>query len=413
MVAAERSSRASRCGSRRAAEARRLPAVRIAVVGLTWPHRGGIAHYGTLLVRALRRRHEVCFVTLRRQYPKLLFPGRTQHDRSTVNLVEQDHPWLDSINPLTWLATAWRLRRGAHDLVLIHWWHPFFGPCFGTVANLLLLSARTPVAFLCHNVMPHERSRLDRLLTRFAFWRARHFIVHSEADRALLRALKPAALIRRGDHPRYDFFAEQGVLDRQGARRRLALEQDARVLLFFGYVRPYKGLRHLLDALPAIVRECPCTLLIVGEFYEPQEPYRDLIAAHGLQERVRIVDRYVDNEEVGLYFGAADVAVLPYESASQSGVAQIAFGLGVPVITTDVGGLGQAVEHGVTGLLVPPRAPDRLAEAVIGYFRDGWDPRLRAELERRAGGSGWQSMVEVIEALLQVPAGRPAGKAAA
>jgi glycosyltransferase involved in cell wall biosynthesis len=375
------------------------PAARIAVLGLTYPHRGGIAHYCTLLVRQLRQSHEVDFFTLRRQYPKWLFPGRTQHDGSAVGLVEPDQPCMDSINPLTWLATARRLGRGHYDLVLIQWWHPFFGLCFGTIANLVLLTSRTPVGFLCHNVMPHERTRLDLILTRFAFWRARLFIVHSKADMAQLRGIKPDALIRQGDHPRYAFFA-QGAPDRASARRRLAVGPDDRVLLFFGYVRRYKGLRHLLQAMPEIVRECACTLLIVGEFYEPKQPYLDMIAEHDLQEQVRIVDRYVDNEEVSLYFRAADIAVLPYESASQSGVVQIAFGLGVPVITTDVGGLSQAVEHGRTGLIVPAGSPDRLAEAVIAYFREGCDARFRAQIAERAAEGGWQALVKVVEALL-------------
>jgi glycosyltransferase involved in cell wall biosynthesis len=375
------------------------PAARIAVLGLTHPHRGGIAHYCTLLVRQLRQSHEVDFFTLRRQYPKWLVPGRTQHDGSAVGLAEPDQPCMDSINPLTWLATAWRLRRGDYDLVLIQWWHPFFGLCFGTIANLVLLTSRTPVGFLCHNVMPHERTRLDLLLTRFAFWRARHFIVHSEADLALLRGIKPDALIRQGDHPRYAFFAH-GAPDRASARCRLAIDPDDRVLLFFGYVRPYKGLRHLLQALPEITRQCACTLLIVGEFYEPKQPYLDMIAEHGLEKRVRIVDRYVANEEVSLYFRAADVVVLPYESASQSGVIQIAFGLEVPVITTDVGGLSQAVEHGRTGLIVPAASPDRLAEAVLAYFREGCAALFRAQIAERAGEGGWQRMVRVVEALL-------------
>jgi glycosyltransferase involved in cell wall biosynthesis len=377
------------------------PRARIAVLGLTHPFRGGIAHYCTLLVRELRKSHEVAFVTLRRQYPKLLFPGRTQHDQSAASLAEPDDPWIDSVNPLTWLATAWRLRRGGYDLVLIQWWHPFFGLCFGTIANLLLLTSRTPVAFLCHNVLPHERSRIDRLLTGFAFWRASRFIVHSQADLALLRALKPAALIRQGEHPRYAFFGAAGAPDRADARRRLGLDPDERVLLFFGYVRPYKGLRHLLDALPAIQHACPCRVLVVGEFYEPKQPYLEQLAAHGLGERVRIVDRYVDNEEVSLYFSAADVVVLPYESASQSGVAQIAFGLGVPVITTDVGGLGQAIEHDRTGLMVPPRDPAALAAAVIRFFDEGCAERFRAAIEARAAGAGWQSMAEVVLSLLQ------------
>lgn len=374
---------------------------RIAVVGLSYPHRGGIAHYSTLLVRELRRGHDVCFVTLRRQYPRWLFPGRTQYDRSCVHLVEPNLPWLDSLNPATWLATAFRLRRGAFDLVLLQWWHPFFGLCFGTIANILQVTSSTPVAFLCHNVVPHERTRVDRLLTRFAFWRTRAFIVHSEADQRELQALAPVARVCRGAHPRYAFFADQVGCDPTAARRRLDLDADAEVLLFFGHVRPYKGLIHLVRALPEIIRHCDCVLLIVGEFYEPKQPYLDAVAELGVQDRVRIVDRYVDNEEVGVYFGAANVVVLPYESASQSGVAQVAFGFGVPVITTDVGGLAEAVEHDRTGLIVPSRTPAALADAVVRYVRDGLESRFRAAIEERGRCSGWDSMVGVIQALIE------------
>jgi glycosyltransferase involved in cell wall biosynthesis len=382
---------------------------RIAVVGLSHPHRGGIAHYSTLLVRELRRSHEVCFVTLRRQYPGWLFPGKTQYDRSEVPLVESNHPWIDSLNPLTWLATAFRLRRGNFDLVLIQWWHPFFGPCFGTIAHLLMLTSRTRVAFLCHNVTPHDRTRIDRLLTKFAFWRVRHFIVHSEADERELRALEPKAQVQRSMHPPYEFFADHGGCEMATARRRLGLDVDVKVLLFFGYVRPYKGLIHLVRALPAIVDRCDCILLIVGEFYDPKQPYLDLITELGIQDRVRIVDRYVANEEVTSYFGAANVVVLPYESASQSGVAQVAFGLGVPVITTDVGGLAEAVEHGRTGLIVPSRAPAALAEAVVRYCQEGLETHFRDQIRSQARTSGWQSMASVVEALIEDARSPPAG----
>jgi glycosyltransferase involved in cell wall biosynthesis len=331
-----------------------------------------------------------------------LFPGRTQYDRSSVHLVEPNHPWIDSLNPLTWLATAFRLRRGDFDLVLIQWWHPFFGLCFGTIANVLMLTSPTPVSFLCHNVTPHERTRMDRLLTRFAFWRTRRFIVHSEADERELRALEPRARVYRSVHPPYAFFADQAACAPAAARRRLGLDDGTLILLFFGYVRAYKGLGYLVRALPAILRGCDCTLLIVGEFYEPKQPYVDLIAELGVQDRVRVVDRYVDNEEVGTYFGAANVVVLPYESASQSGVAQVAFGFGVPVITTDVGGLAEAVEHGHTELIVPSRAPAALAEAVVRYVRDGLEPGFRAEIAHRRGRSGgWERLVGVIEALIE------------
>ena len=372
----------------------------IAVLGLSYPFRGGIAHYSTLLVRELRRHHPVRFLTLRRQYPAFLFPGQSQYDDSAATITEENEPIIDSINPLTWLRTAFTLWRGGYDLVVVQWWNPFFGLAFGTITNLLGLVSRARICFLCHNVLPHEGSLLDRWLTGYAFWRATHFVVHSEQDKANLLALAPRAPVTKTRHPTYAVFGAQDLCDKAAARGQLGLRADRPTLLFFGLIRPYKGLEYLLRAMPLVAREVDCLLLVVGEFYEPQERYTRLIEDLRVGERIKLVDRYVKNEEVSVYFRCADVVVLPYVDATQSGVMQIAFGLEVPVITTNVGGLPESVEDGCTGYVVASRSPEQLADAIVRFYRDAREPSFRKEIARRKGEFDWRQETDAITGLL-------------
>jgi glycosyltransferase involved in cell wall biosynthesis len=372
----------------------------IAVLGLSHPFRGGIAHYSTLLVRELRRHHPVRFLTLSRQYPAFLFPGKSQYDDSAATITEENEPIIDSINPLTWLRTAFTLWRGGYDLVVVQWWNPFFGLAFGTITNLLALVSRARICFLCHNVLPHEGSLLDRWLTGYAFWRATHFVVHSEQDKANLLAFAPRAPVTKTRHPTYSVFGAQDLGDKAAARGQLGLRPDRPTLLFFGLIRPYKGLEYLLRAMPLVAREVDCLLLVVGEFYEPKERYTRLIEDLHLGERVKLVDRYVKNEEVSLYFRCADVVVLPYVDATQSGVVQIAFALEVPVITTDVGGLPESVEDGCTGYVVASRSAEQLAEAIVRFYRDAREPLFRKEIAKRKGEFDWRQETEAITGLL-------------
>ena len=369
---------------------------RFVVVGLTYPFRGGISHYSTLLVRTLRRRYQVEFLTLKRQYPGLLFPGQSQYDYSATTLDEPNQPILDSLNPLTWIRAARRINQLAPALTVIQWWHPFFAPPFGVMAHLLNNLQQRRLCFLCHNVMPHESNPLQSALTRFAFRKAPFFVVHSEQDRAQLLALKPSARVRRGSHPTYDEFATEEVPSKGEARAMVGVENKP-TLLFFGLVRAYKGLRFLIEALPIIREQIDCQLVVAGEFYDDPQPYLDLIAKLGVTGHVRVVNEYIPNESVANYFHAADVAVLPYVSATQSGIVQIAFGVHRPVITTNVGGLPEAVEHGVTGLVVPPEDRSAIASAVIDYYQRDLEEQFQRNIQSQKDRFDWDQEVEFLE----------------
>ncbi|MCF6290872.1 MAG: glycosyltransferase [Desulfobacterales bacterium] len=368
--------------------------MKIALVGLTHPFRGGISHYTTLLCRTLQEKHEVEFYTLKKQYPVFLFPGTTQMDSSKESLTVDNIPCLEPMNPLSWIAAHKKIRAQAPDFILFSWWHPFFAPCFGTLARLAKF-AKIPSCFLCHNVLPHEQSLLDRLLLRYALRAAPVFITHSARDRDSLLTIIPRARVLVNPHPGYTAFSGDHAPSRAEARAALGLS-GRKVLLFFGLIRKYKGLRFLLDAMTELPAEEGYHLLIVGEFYEDRAEYRQAVELLQDRGQLTLVDRYVANEEIGNYFRAADILAAPYATASQSGVIQMAYGFQVPVLASRVGGISEAVADGVTGLLVEPGNPHEIAAAAKRFFSDT-DTPFHENISRENEKNSWQHLVNTIE----------------
>ncbi|MFH0963088.1 MAG: glycosyltransferase, partial [Planctomycetota bacterium] len=255
------------------------------------------------------------------------------------------------------------------------------------------------------NVVAHEDSALSRALTKAALATGRGFIVHSAQDEANLRRMFPGRAIRHAIHPSFEFFRAAG-LTREEARGRLGVEGN--VVLFFGIVRPYKGLEYLLRAMPRVLESTEVTALVVGEFWEPREKYEKLIEQLGIGGRVRIVGEYVPNEDVELYFAAADLVALPYRSATGSGVVQVAYAFERPVVATSVGCFTEVVRDGRTGYLVPQCDSEALALAIARFFskadREAMSRAIRAEREKFS----WNHLVETIEGLAQEIARRRA-----
>ena len=367
--------------------------MRIALVGPLHPWRGGIAQYLGLLGEALTERAEVRAVTFTRQYPGFLFPGRSQRDPDAPRPTFAVAPLLDSIGPWTWGRSTRHLEAFAPGLVILKWWIPFFAPAFAyTVGPLRRRGTR--VVLVCDNLVPHERRPGDRALTNLMLRASDGYLVMSESVERDLDALKPGATRRRVTHPFYAQF-DRGRYTRETARARLSL--DGEVVVFFGYVRRYKGLDVLLRAWPRVRARRPATLVVGGEFYEDAAPYRELASAAG--GSVRLLDRYLGDDEVEALLKAADVVVLPYRSATQSGVTHVAYALGVPVITTDVGGLRETVRPGETGMVVPPEDPEALAGAIVEFFERGMGPSLRAGVEALRAAHSWSALADQVVAL--------------
>ena len=375
--------------------------MKCALIGPTYPFRGGIAHYTTLLCHHLRRGHQVEFISFRRQYPDWLFPGRTDREPSRPLLAEECQRMLDPLQPWTWVQAARRIESFAPDLLLLQWWVPFWAPVWWSILWLVRRQARPRVLFISHNVLPHEASRVDRFLARRVLGQGDAIVVHSRRDRDDLLRLLPGADVRVTAHPTYEVFA-QAASSPTEARRTLGLDDETRVILFFGFVRAYKGLHYLIEALPRVLVHLDAHLLVAGEFWDDPAPYRERIRFLGLDGRVTLVDRYVPNEEVGAYFAAADLVALPYLDATQSGVVQIAFGFGVPVVTTTVGGLVETVQDGATGFLVPPGDSEALAAAILRYFQEDLGPIFRTNIRAQRDRFSWERLVMLIEELAGV-----------
>lgn len=371
---------------------------RFCLVGPAYPFRGGISHYNTSLARELAKRHDVHVVNFTRLYPDFLFPGRTQLDESARAFAVESRRLIDSVNPFTWIRAGVHIARWKPDRVLVQWWHPFFAPALFTICLVLAIARRGKVIFVCHNVLPHERSLVDRLLAGLAFSMPHAFLVQSNEDREKLVSLRRGAIVHVHPHPIYDFF-RTGTVTREEARERVGARSGVPLVLFFGYIRPYKGLRFLLEAMPAVRERTGAELLVVGEFYEKSAPYLELVERLALGDAVRFVDRYVGNEEVESFFMASDLVVLPYVSATQSGIVQIAIAFDRPVIVTAVGGLPEAVSEGRTGFVVPAGDPAAIAETVSRFFVEGWGARMAPFFEEEKKRFSWEAMAGAVEDL--------------
>ena len=369
----------------------------IIIVGAATPWRGGIAHHTALLFQELSKRHSVQVITFTRQYPGFLFPGKTQSEVDEMIRIPTEMR-IDSMNPITWLRTGWEIKKRRPDLLIFTYSLPFFGPCYGTIARVATRRTETKVLFLCHNIVPHERRPGDVAFTKYVLNSADFFIVQSDAVERDLKSFFPNARYRKIPHPVYNIFGSS--VEKRFAREKLGIS-DERVLLCFGYVRAYKGLRTMLEAMPMILKEMDVRLLVVGEFYDNRESYEQLISDYGLRQHVTVVSDYVANETVALYFSAADVAMLPYTSATQSGIAQIAYNFNKPVIASNVGGLGEVVRDGVTGFVVPPKDAAALAHAVLRYFKEWREKELAANVELEKKKYSWEAMGVAIEELVR------------
>lgn len=351
---------------------------RIGVVGPVHPFRGGIAHFTEMTIEGLSKRgHNVHPVSFSRQYPELLFPGKTQFepDDEAPASVQGTPRLLDSLNPVSWVRTAWHLRDQAPDVVVFQYWMPFFAPAYGTIARILQWAGISSIAIV-HNALPHERHAGDAWLSRFFLRACDGHVVMSDAVAEDLRSLRRAdAAVRRIEHPVYERFGDSVPVD--DARAALNLPPDVPVLLFFGFVREYKGLHVLLEAFPQVLDQlADVHLVVAGEPYDDPDRYRRLIREHDLDDRVHWYDEYIPSDEVPTYFCAADLVVQPYVSATQSGVAQIATHFEVPMVVTDVGGLAETVPHEDVGFVVPPEDPSSLTEAIVRFFQEDWHDAL-------------------------------------
>lgn len=366
--------------------------MRLVLFGPTYPFKGGISHYTTLLYHHLARYHQVTLFSFTRQYPRILFPGRSDRDPSRLVIKAPCQYTLDSLNPFTWFSTASQMAATGASWAILPWWVPLWGLHFFVMARLLR-GHRMQVLYWCHNVAPHEARVADRYLTWLALSQGHAYVVHSPRDERLLQELFPQRPVYRTPLPVLNMFGSQ-VIEREEARRLLGLNVSKPIALFFGFVRPYKGLGYLLEALALVRQEMDVHLLIAGEFWESEEFYISQIKRLNLGQAVTVINRYIPNEEIPLYFAAADVVVLPYLETSQSAVMEMAHGFGKPTIVSCVAGMMDAARDRSDSLLVPPRDSSALAGAIRAFFEHYLATSIRPIDER---DTSWQTMIRTIE----------------
>ena len=371
--------------------------MRVVIIGPAYPLRGGLATYNEQLARAFRAAgDEVRLVTFSLQYPNFLFPGQTQFSTEAGPSDLAIEVSLNSVNPLSWLAVGRRLRRERPDLVVFRFWLPFMGPALGTVARLVRRNGHTRVVAITDNVIPHEKRPGDGLLTRYFLRACDGFVTMSRSVLSDLQRLgfgdKPA-LYR--PHPLYDNFGP--IKPKAKALAALKLPDNVGYLLFFGFIRAYKGLDILLEAFAdARIAMLPIKLIIAGEFYEDAAPYKAVIQKYKLQDRLIIATDFIPNEEVVNYFCAADLIVQPYKNATQSGVSQIAYHFERPMLVTNVGGLAELIPAGVVGYVVPPTAA-AIADAVVDFYANRREAGFSAGVREEKKRFSWPAMVGALK----------------
>jgi len=356
--------------------------MKVGLIGPIHPFRSGEAQSNTMLCENLAGRHQVAAYSFKRLYPKRLFPGKAQTYDSPKTLGFEAHYELDSMNPLTWAKTFRRIQQADLDVLLITWWTVFLAPLYVFLLTAVRRFTRTRIGILAHNIYPHEGSIVDRTAARSVLPLGHYYLVFSSKSLHELKRLYPDAAAKVLIETTYDQHFRQARSTPEKAREKLGITEP-NVALFFGLVRPYKGLKHLIAALPAALERADIRLLVVGEFWEDKGAFEKQAEELGVRHKITIVDRFVSDEEAVDYFDAADIFVLPYVGETGSAVVPLAYGYDRPVIVSNVLGLTDFVDHGKTGYVVPPADPAALAQALGDFFTSSAKQELTEHVKEK------------------------------
>jgi D-inositol-3-phosphate glycosyltransferase len=367
---------------------------RVVLVGTAYPLRGGLAAFNERLVREFNiLGYDTLIETFSLQYPNFLFPGKTQFSTDPAPADLKIEISVNSINPANWIKVGRKIKKLKPAVLIFKYWTPFMAPCFGTIIRLAK-SKHTRVVVICDNIIPHEKHFFDDTLNRYFLKPVDGFICMSESVRQDLLSYLPKAKNILSPHPVYDNFGD--AIDKNFAREKFNLKPDDRVILFFGFIRQYKGLDILLEAMAdERIRRLGIKAIVAGEYYEDAAPYKKLIHDLHLQYSLILKDDFIPNEEVKYYFSAADIVVQPYKSATQSGISQICYHFEKPMIVTRVGGLPEIVPHMRCGYVCDVN-PHSVADAIIDFFTHSKRPEFQEHLKEEKKKYSWKRMVEAI-----------------
>jgi glycosyltransferase involved in cell wall biosynthesis len=374
--------------------------MKVIIIGPAYPLRGGLASFDQRLCRAFEVEGHSCSIySFSLQYPGFLFPGTTQYSSDPPPAGIEIHSAINSVNPFNWLITGNRLRKEAPDLVVVRYWLPFMGPALGTILRRIRKNGKTKVIAITDNVLPHEKRPGDRSFTRYFLRSCDAFVTMSDVVMNNLRKFERTKPAKRVIHPLYDNFGD--IISKAEARRylneslKMNIGEQEKIILFFGFIRKYKGLDILLRAMaePGI-KESGIRLLVAGEFYEDRDPYKKLIDELGISQQLILKTDFIPDAEVKFYICAADAVIQPYRHATQSGVTPLAYHFEKPMIVSNVGSFADLVLHEQTGM-VSKAEPVALAYAIVRFYELGepyFIPDLRSEKKKYS----WKILVDTI-----------------
>lgn len=371
---------------------------KVVIIGPAHPLRGGLASFDERMARAFQQAgDEVVIYTFSLQYPGFLFPGTTQYSSEPAPTDIRIKVCINSVNPLNWLSVGNELKKYRPDIIVVRYWLPFMGPCLGTILRRAKANKHTKVVAITDNVLPHEKRPGDKPFTKYFLKACDAFITMSEEVMQQLRTFtqKPAKQIV---HPLYDNFGEQ--VSKVEARKHLGLPVDEKIVLFFGFIRKYKGLDVLLEALSTLKNKpgfADVKLLVAGEFYEDRKTYDDLIASFNIKDQLILRTDFIQDSEVKYYLSAADFVIQPYRNATQSGVTPLAYHFEKPMLVTNVGGLPDLVPDKKVGVVVEPNAA-AIADGIAELYTLGEEhflPYLREEKKKYS----WDVLVNTVKQL--------------
>jgi glycosyltransferase involved in cell wall biosynthesis len=366
--------------------------MKIAFLSPFYPYRGGIAQFSDNLFETLKNKCEVKAFTFKRLYPKIFFPGTSQYVPDADSAKDFSAPRvLDSINPFSYNNSAKKISANNPDLLLLSYWMPFFAMPLGRVSSLVKRKG-TKVIAIMHNVMPHEGRAGDKSLSNYFFRKCDGFVVLNKKASQELEQINPLAKHIQHPHPIYNHFGR--TLTQADARSKLKIPLSKKVILFFGLIRDYKGLDVLIKAMKELGGEY--VLLVAGEVYGDFGKYEKVINENSLQDRVIIHAKYIPDNEVPVYFSAADVCVLPYTTASQSGITGMAYHFEVPLIVSKAGGLSETVEEDKTGIVIQELSPTVLSGAIRKFFENNLKAGFQENMRRYKSKYSWDSLADAI-----------------
>jgi len=371
---------------------------KIVIIGPAYPYRGGNPTFVTFVHDILSKQFEVKIYNYKLLYPSFLFPGTTQFDKSEKTFKKAPSERLvNSINPFNWINVARKLKKENADLIVFNWWHPFFSFCHFTISLLSRSKYKGKILFITENFISHEGHFIDRVLTKLGLANSSSFLALSSEVENDLNQLKKKRKVYRSELPIYSFYSD---LEPQN-KEEFGFAKDDIVLLFFGYVRKYKGLDILLEAMPEIIKlDSKIKLLVVGEFYDDPEIYYSIIKKHNIESSVKIVNQFVPNEDIEKYYKASDVVMLPYRSATQSGILNLAYGFFLPVIASNVGGFTEYIDDRLTGILVGSDSPEEITKGVKQYLglKDKTD--FKGNIKNRVEGNQFNQLPVLFEQII-------------